>query len=170
MTQLSDTQTIILSRAAQNEDRIALPLPDSLRGGAAAKVVSTMIAEGLIEEVDADMRKSEPVWRETGDGHGVTLIATNAGLAAIGIELEDTAAEPIDKAAPKARTPRKGTKQEALIAMLRAEGGATIGEIVTALEWQPHTARGAMSGALKKRLGLTITSEKEERGRVYKIA
>ena len=35
MTKLSDTQTIILSRAAQNEDRIALPLPVSLRGGAA---------------------------------------------------------------------------------------------------------------------------------------
>ena len=86
MTQLSDTQTIILSRAAQNEDRIALPLPDSLRGGAAAKVVSTMIAKGLIEEVDADMRKGEPLWRKTGDGHGVTLVATDAGLAAIGIE------------------------------------------------------------------------------------
>jgi len=58
-----------------------------------------------------------------------------------------------------------------LIAMLRAEGGATIDEIVAALEWQPHTARGAMSGALKKKLGLTIISEKVEgRGRAYKIA
>ena len=170
MTQLSDTQTIILSRAAQNEDRIALPLPDSLRGGAAAKVVSTMIAKGLIEEVEADMRKGEPFWRETGDGHGVTLIATDAGLAAIGIEAEDAAVKPIDKPAPKTPTPRAGTKQEALIAMLRADGGATIDEIVAALEWQPHTARGAMSGALKKKLGLTITSEKVEgRGRAYKI-
>jgi predicted ArsR family transcriptional regulator len=66
---------------------------------------------------------------------------------------------------------RSGTKQDALIAMLSAEGGATIDEIVAALDWQPHTARGAISGALKKRLGLTITSEKvEDRGRVYKIA
>jgi hypothetical protein len=33
-----------------------------------------------------------------------------------------------------------------------------------------HTARGAMSGALKKKLGLTITSEKVDgRGRVYAI-
>ena len=45
--------------------------------------------------------------------------------------------------------------------MLRAEGGATIDEIVAALDWQPHTARGAMSGALKKKLGLTITSDKD---------
>jgi hypothetical protein len=187
MTKLSDTQTIILSRAAQNEDRIALPLPESLRGGAAAKVVGALLAKGFLEEVDADMRKSEPVWRETGDGHGVTLVATDAGLAAIGIELDDanpapagateapneepapdTPTEP--KAAPKTRTPREGTKQATLIAMLRAPEGATLNEIVAATGWLPHTARGAMSGALKKKLGLTITSEKVEgRGRVYAI-
>jgi hypothetical protein len=170
MTQLSDTQTIILTRAAQNEDRIALPLPDSLRGGAAAKVVSTMIAKGLIEEVDADMRKGEPVWRETGDGHGVTLVGTIAGLAAIGIEAEDAAVEPIDKPAPKARTPRAGTKQANLIAMLRTPDGATIEEIAVATQWQSHTIRGAMSGSLKKKLGLVITSTKDDqRGRVYRV-
>jgi hypothetical protein len=48
MTQLSDTQLIILSAAAQRDDRIALPLPASLKGGAAAKVVDTMIAKGLL--------------------------------------------------------------------------------------------------------------------------
>jgi hypothetical protein len=187
MTQLSDTQTIILSRAAKNEDRIALPLPDSLRGGAAAKVVSAMLAKGFLEEVDADMRKGESVWRETGDGHGVTLVATDAGLSAIGIEQEDANTAPESatnattntpapdtpaktEAAPKAHTPRTGTKQAALIDMLRAPDGATIDEIVAALEWQPHTARGAMSGALKKKLGLTITSRTDDqRGRVYRI-
>ncbi|WP_099827972.1 DUF3489 domain-containing protein [Oceaniglobus indicus] len=170
MTKLSDTQTIILSRAAQTEDRIALPLPDNLRGGAAAKVVSAMLAKGFLEEVDADMRNGEPVWRETGDGHGVTLIATDAGLAAIGIETDSAETTPAEDSAPKMRTPREGTKQAKLIAMLRAESGATIEEIVAALDWQAHTARGAMSGALKKKLGLTITSEKiDGRGRVYAI-
>ena len=43
----------------------------------------------------------------------------------------------------KAHMPRSGTKQEALIAMLRAEGGATIKEIASALEWRSHTVRGA---------------------------
>ena len=38
--------------------------------------------------------------------------------------------------------------------------GATIEEIVTATGWLCHTVRGVMSGALKKKLGLTITSEK----------
>ena len=170
MTKLSDTQTIILSRAAQNEDRIALPLPDSLRGGAAAKVVSAMLAKGFLEEVEADMRNGEPVWRETGDGHGATLVATDAGLAAIGIEPDSAEVKPTEDSAPKMRTPREGTKQATLIAMLRAPDGATIAEIMAATGWQSHTVRGAMSGALKKKLGLEVTSEKvEDRGRVYTI-
>ena len=61
------------------------------------------------------------------------------------------------------------TKQQLLIDMLKRTEGATIDEIVAATTWQKHTARGAMSGALKKRLGLSITTEKEERGRVYRI-
>lgn len=187
MTQLSDTQALILSAAAQRPERIAMPLPESLRGGAAAKVVGAMIAKGLLQEVEADLRKGEPMWRETGDSHGTTLVATDAGLAAIGIEPDnantapevatdapteeaapDTATGP--KAAPKTLTPRDGTKQAALIAMLRAPDGATIEEIITATEWQSHTIRGAMAGALKKKLGLEVTSEKVEgRGRVYRL-
>ena len=186
MTKLSDTQAIILSAAAQREDRIALPLPESLRGGAAAKVVGAMLAKGFVEEVDADLRKGEPMWRDTGDGRTVTLVATDAGLAAIGIEIEDADAaaardvpteEPTPdtaigvETAPKTRKPREGTKQAKLIEMLRAEGGATIDEIVAATGWQSHTVRGAMSGALKKKLGLMIESSKEdERGRVYRLA
>ncbi|MCF1710403.1 DUF3489 domain-containing protein [Tabrizicola sp. J26] len=187
MTKLSDTQAPILSAAAQRPERIALPLPESLRGGAAAKVVGAMIAKGLLQEVDADLRRGEPMWRETGDGHGVTLVATDAGLAAIGIEPED--ANPAPEAAtdapseepapetpsdpdvrPKARTPREGTKQATLIAMLRAPEGASIEEIMVALDWAAHTIRGAMAGALKKKLGLGVTSEKVEgRGRVYTL-
>ena len=187
MTKLSDTQALILSAAAQRPEHIALPLPESLRGGAAAKVVGAMLAKGFLEEVDADMRKGEPVWRETGDGHGVTLVANDAGLAAIGIETEDDADTapagatdasteqaapdaPTAPEAPKTRTPREGTKQATLIAMLRAPDGATVDEIRPALGWAAHTVRGAMAGALKKKLGLEVTSEKVEgRGRVYAI-
>ena len=62
------------------------------------------------------------------------------------------------------------TKQQIMIDLLRRPEGATIEEITAATEWQSHTVRGAMSGALKKKLGLKITSEKvEERGRVYRI-
>ena len=65
---------------------------------------------------------------------------------------------------------RTGTKQEAVIAMLRAEGSATIEEIMAATKWAGHTTRGFLSGALKKKLGLDVTSEKVEgRGRVYTL-
>ena len=108
-------------------------------------------------KVDADIRNGEPVWRETGDGHGVTLVATDAGLAAIGIEPDNASTAPAGatdapteepapetptepKAGPKTRTPREGTKQATLIAMLRAPDGATIEEIMAATGWQSHYA------------------------------
>ena len=177
MTQLSDTQALILSAAAQRPERIALPLPESLRGGAAAKVVAAMIAKDLLQEVNANLRKGEPIWRETGDGHGTTLDVTDAGLRAIGIEpvvvktmtaIHKHAAEP---PSPKPPTPRPGTKQAMLISLLQAPEGATIEAMITATCWKPHTLRGAMSGALGKKLGLIVTSAKEGDGaRVYRIS
>jgi len=167
MNKLTETQTLILSRASQQADRIALPLPDRLRGGAANKVIVPLIQKGFLDEVEADIRKGEPTWRKTGDGHGITLVITGAGLEAIGVETETPQPEP-EQVKPK---PRSGTKQAMLIEMLEAPDGASISEIAKATNWLPHTIRGAISGALKKRLGLTITSEKiEGRGRVYKIA
>ena len=65
---------------------------------------------------------------------------------------------------------KSGTKQEQLIAMLRRPEGASVEEVAKTLGWQAHTMRGAISGALKKKLGLKIDSEKVEgRGRVYRI-
>ena len=53
---------------------------------------------------------------------------------------------------------------------IRAPGGATIEEIMAATGWQSHTVRGAMAGALKKKLGLEVNSEKVEgRGRIYRL-
>ena len=62
------------------------------------------------------------------------------------------------------------SKQEGVIAMLRRPEGATVDEVVSATGWQRHTVRGVFSGTLKKKLGLTLASAKEERGRVYRIA
>ena len=102
-------------------------------------------------------------------------MVTDAGLLAIGIEpmvvktvvaIRTHAAE---EPAPKPPTPRAGTKQAMLIALLRKPEGATMAEIVAATGWLAHTARGAMSGALGKKLGLLVTSVKEDRGRVYRI-
>jgi len=70
---------------------------------------------------------------------------------------------------PSSAKSRTNTKQAQLVGMLRRPQGATIDEITTATGWQNHSVRGAISGALKKRLGLRITSELEKRGRVYRV-
>jgi hypothetical protein len=53
-------------------------------------------------------------------------------------------------------TPRSGTKQAQMIEMLKRPEGATVEQIAAATGWQHHTIRGAISGALKKKLGLTV--------------
>ena len=177
MTKLTDTQRIILSAASQRTDRLALPLPKSLKGGAAQKVVNAIVDKGLLKEVKANRKLNDPVWRETEDGRAMTLVVTDAGLAAIGVEPEvakkpavPESTKAVEPATPKERKPREGTKQSQMIDLLRRPKGATLTEIVEATGWQQHTIRGAMAGALKKKLGLSISSEKDEaRGRVYKI-
>jgi hypothetical protein len=218
MTKLSDTQAILLSAAAQRADGNLLPLPGSLRGGAAIKVVTALLARDLAREEVTDLQTRadaalNTIWRNEPDGRAVLLRIAPAGLEAIGIEpgSEPPAAptgDPVEyrfnaginsagepaagsadtvatkkrgrpkkvaaatepSPAPVARKNRDGTKQAQLIAMLRRKEGATIAQIVAATGWQPHTVRGAFAGALKKKLGLTVTSEKVEGGkRVYKI-
>jgi len=173
MTKLTDTQRVILSAASQRTDRLALPLPKSLKGGAAHKVINALIEKGLLKEVKANRKLGDPVWRENDDGNGLTLIITEAGFAAIGIEVEPRkikAQKQDPKPDPTERKTREGTKQALVIEMLRRPEGATITEIVEATNWAAHTTRGFFAGALKKKLGLTIDSEKiEGRGRVYKL-
>jgi hypothetical protein len=65
---------------------------------------------------------------------------------------------------------KRPSKQGEVIAMLRRPEGATVDEVANATGWQLHTVRGVFSGTLKKKLGLTLASVKEERGRVYRIA
>ncbi len=181
MTKLSDTQSIILSAAAQRPDGNLLPLPGSLRGGAAGKVVTALLTRGLIrEEVTDSQARLDPalntIWRNDEDGRAVLLRVTSAGLEAVGVEAEPAAesgegvgaanesaaalgrgaesgcATSADMVVPEARQPRtartaaqtgttrEGTKQAALIAMLRRPEGATITQIVEATGWQPHYA------------------------------
>jgi uncharacterized protein DUF3489/ChrR-like protein with cupin domain len=66
--------------------------------------------------------------------------------------------------------PKRPSKQDVVIAMLRQPEGATVDEVASVTGWQRHTVRGVFSGTLKKKLGLTLASANEERGRVYRIA
>lgn len=184
---LSDTQLVVLSAACQRPDRSVYPLAAKLPGGAAAKVLGSLLKKGLVKEVQA--KRDDTVWREHRTRGRLTLRATPAAFEALGIdpaeassEAETDAGEPATEAGGARRTRKKGeakekasrtradSKQAKLIEMLKHRDGATIEEIVKAFDWQPHTVRGAIAGALKKKLGLSVVSEKiEGRGRVYRI-
>lgn len=190
MPKLTDTQTIILSRAATRPDNLAMPLPEGLAGAAAKMAVTKMIERGWLDEVEANLVHGAPLWRETGDGHGTTLIATDAGLAAIGVKpvvettmthlrkakLEvvagpkDAPETSTDPAAPKPVAIRAGTKQAQIIALLQRPEGASLNEIVEATGWAQHSARGMISGGLKKKLGFDVaTTSDDQRGWIYHI-
>ena len=173
MTKLTDTQRVILSAASQRTDRLALPLPKSLKGGAAHKVVNALVDKGLLTEVKANHKLGDPVWRESGEGHGLMLIITDAGLTAIGIEVEPQKNK-TQKQAPKPvsteRKTREGTKQALVLEMLRRPEGASIAEIVEVTNWASHTTRGFLAGSIKKKLGMAIESTKDDaRGRIYRL-
>ena len=63
------------------------------------------------------------------------------------------------------------TKQSQLIGLLKSPAGATIDQMTQATGWQPHTVRGTISGALRKRLGLDVQCAAPVDGgsRVYRI-
>lgn len=191
MPKLTDTQLVILSAAAARDDGAVLPLPDTLRikGGAVTSVFKSLLKKELIAERPA--APGAEVWRENNDDSHISLIITDAGLQAIGVTPEGEAeaeaavndptppksdrraARPKAMTEPEATTPpsvRPGTKLALLIDLLRRKKGATIDESIAATGWQAHSVRGAISGTLKKKLGLTVASEKEDgRGRVYRI-
>ena len=74
-------------------------------------------------------------------------------------------------AADVVTSPRKrGAAQRALLDLLRRSEGATVADMQEATGWLPHSVRGALSGVVAKKLGHVVTSTKEERGRVYRIA
>ena len=82
------------------------------------------------------------------------------GRPAKGEKARTTARPPESRRRPVSRapkpTPRAGTKQAQMIAMLKRPEGATVEQIAAATGWEHHTIRGAISGALKKKLGLTV--------------
>ena len=165
--QLSNAQTEILSAACARDDGAVFPVTANLKGGAVGNVCKSLLKHGLIEEVEATDLNT--VWRHDEKRGPITLRATPEARDRLALRDEPDAAPSGNTSTPFQH--RAGTKQAKLIEMLRAENGATVAEITEATGWQAHTIRGAISGTLKKKLGLEVTSEKiDGRGRVYKLA
>ena len=86
MARLTDTQLIVLSKAAAREDGIAM-VPDRLNKAAAAKVVASLVSRKLMREVRS--KPGMPAWRDDDEGRGTSLVITQGGRQAIGIEDEE---------------------------------------------------------------------------------
>lgn len=157
MTKLTDQQRALLSAAAQSG---AVNMPTER----AAKAVATrLIKAGFLAPSAED---------ET------CLNLTAEGRAAIG-DTPEGARDALEGAGnggfqvepgPGPVAPAPKGKIGALLGLLRRPEGAMIEEMTKATGWQTHSVRGAMSGAIKKKLGLEVISEKSEAGRVYRIA
>jgi hypothetical protein len=130
---------------------------------------------------EAPAKGGQPVWRRDGEaGLAWTLIVTDAGLDAFGVEPTGYTAAPLPKRAADrggsseaaASEPgestgsggasRPDTKQSRLIAVLSADGGCSIGEAAAAFGWLPHTTRAALTGLRRK--GYVIERMKGEAG------
>jgi hypothetical protein len=190
MAKLTDTQLIVLSAAAAREDGIAV-VAAKMNRAAASKIGSSLVTRKLMREVRA--KPGMPVWRQGEDGRPISLIITRAGRDAIGVD-EDARAEaqspsneplreteaPADEKRSRdasgekesidggATSPRAGTKQALVIAMLCAKGGATLDALVDATGWLPHTTRAALTGLRKRGFAIERTRE-EGSDSIYRI-
>lgn len=154
---LTPTQALLLRAAARRADGLLI-VPDALRGGARVKTLTALLRRGWIAPA--------------GDGHSLT----NAGYAVIG---RQRPAPPDD--VPCLNTTgdlqlldgiavRPGTKLAALVTALRRPQGATTLQLMLTTGWQPHTVRGAISGQVRKKLGLDVVATKAAGGEtVYRV-
>jgi hypothetical protein len=174
MARLTDTQLIVLSKAAARNDGLAT-IPEGLNKAAAAKVGASLVSRKLMREL-----RSKPdmaVWREDEEGRGTSLIITREGLEAIRIEDKENDSskdattakkghrrEGQQSASPHRSTtfdePRSGSKQALIMKMLSRKAGATLEALVDATGWLPHTTRAALTG-LRKR-GYTVLLERQD--------
>ncbi len=183
MPKLTDTQLIILSKAAQRDDGAAVA-PDKLSKAAAAKMGASLISRKLMREVRS--KPGMPVWWTSEDDRPLSLVILKAGRDAISVDgvdeeqaidvaIGETSSIPIGKrpngtVAPKtevtevdqpiAASPRAGTKQAIVILMLSDEQGATLDALTSVTGWLPHTMRAALTGLRKRGFSVERNSEK----------
>lgn len=165
---LSATQRYILLAATNRPNGDIEPMPLRLRGCTRTKVIGALLVRGLVAALQG------------------RYVLTDAGYAAVGkcrpnpkgVQNMDTPGDvskreindALQKLEGMPRTVRPGTKLAILIDCLRQPGGATVVNLMRMTHWQAHSVRGAISGVVKKKLGLNVVSEMGADGqRVYRI-
>ena len=155
MTKLTDSEQVILTATSRNNGTVptrerSKSKVDPRAYGAA---VASLLKKGILE-FSGPAREGD----FTKDGQKLALANT------------ETLEPPKKATVTSERKTRDGTKQALVIEMLRRPEGATLAEIVEATSWASHTTRGFLAGAIKKKLGLTIESTKDDaRGRIYRL-
>ena len=168
-TQLTPAQHAILAYALEHTDGKIDWFPDSIKAGARKKVLDSLFNRTLITSDGTHWF----VAAEGYDAMGRERPAPAPVVADPELDAAVTAAEATwaqEKADAKPRT-RENSKQATVIQMLQRPEGATVQQICETTGWQAHTVRGTFAGAFKKKLGLTIVSDKPQGGeRIYRIA
>ena len=174
---LNPTQTAVLTHAIDHAQGKIEWFPDNIKGGARQKVIEGLFKRAMIIGSNGDWIVTDAAYDALGRPHPdqpAAEAATPAGKKApkaarkAATALKDPATGDAEQVAPRTR---ENSKQAQVVAMLKRPEGATIAQICEATNWQAHTVRGTFAGAFKKKLGLTITSDKAEGGvRVYRIA
>jgi hypothetical protein len=89
MPHLSDSQLVVLTAACQRPDRCVFPVTAKLKGNAAGNVLKSLLNKGLIKEVRA--KRDDTIYRHDEERGRMTLVATDAAFAALGIDVRDAA-------------------------------------------------------------------------------
>lgn len=172
MSKLTNTQLMVLSKAAGRQDGAGNVHDDMMRP-AAAKVGASLVARKLMREMRA--KPGMPVWRVDSHGRRISLVITRVGRDAVEIHKPDQEVSGnmddvhSDLHASASGSPRAGSKQAFIVEMLTSEGGATLDHLVEATGWLPHTTRAALTGLRK--CGLSIERNRGEgKQSVYRIA
>lgn len=196
MPKLTDTQLILLSKAAARDDGAAT-LPATMHKPAAAKAAASLVNRKLMREMRT--KPGMPVWRKIGDGRDASLVITRAGRDAIGVEKtakkagsRDRAAEDMHAPPPRSSRPRQlaaearsarqpdptppnaapraGSKLALVIEMLAKPEGASIAALISATGWQSHTARAVLTGLRKRGFAIERARINGATSSTYRIA
>ena len=170
---LTATQRAVLEAAATHPQGFLTAYPENVNGGARVKVNVALERAGLVRwNNKAQLFEITPAG-QAAVGRDATppapVDATPEEQRPTAPTQAPTAATGAPAAAPKPRT-REHSKQATVIAMLQRPEGATVAQICAATGWLQHTVRGTFAGTFKKKLGLTIVSDKPVGGeRVYRL-